>query len=80
MLEKQRKVLQVAIINIPDGQVTFGHEDEESVDGWALHYGMSTDDWEEMGAPDTITVTIEPGDKLNDGEYGTGVESVEAHC
>lgn len=28
---------------------------------------MSRFDWEEMGKPETITITVEPGDKLNEG-------------
>lgn len=43
--------------------------DEDPRDFSPSHYHehrMSVDMWEEMGRPMTITVTIEPGDLLND--------------
>lgn len=30
-----------------------------------LHFDLSPEDWDDMGSPDQITVTIEPGDRLN---------------
>lgn len=44
-------------------------ESDDDAD-YILHekHKMRGDIWEEMGRPDTITVTIEPGDKLNEQE------------
>lgn len=52
----------------PHGAVTFQHEDpftppEDSSPPVVIT--MDYNSWEEMNKPKTITVTIEPGDKLN---------------
>jgi hypothetical protein len=33
--------------------------------GRSRHLRFAYEDWDDMGKPDEITVTIEPGDKLN---------------
>ena len=43
--------------------------DEEAGETWRRDVSMLADEWEEMGKPNTITVTIEVGDTLN--EEGT---------
>lgn len=68
MLEKTRTVL-----NRPDPRVehagdsvSFVSDHEDGEVPWR-HTGMSLDKsvWHDMGKPDVITITIEPGDKLN---------------
>jgi hypothetical protein len=39
--------------------------DEDSVPGVVKDLYMPNAKFEELGSPDTITVTVEPGDKLN---------------
>lgn len=47
--------------------VFFGHENEEDDTYRAgTEYVMTRKDYEELGAPTQITITIEPGDTLND--------------
>ena len=46
---------------------TFSHNDEDGNEYES--YTMSIPDWREMGQPDMITVTIEPGDALSDEKY-----------
>jgi hypothetical protein len=46
------------------GRAIFWNFDEQERNiPHTLH--MPDTDWEEMGCPETITITIEPGDKLN---------------
>lgn len=47
--------------------VFFTYRDDD--DPHPRAYQMPLDDWVEMGSPDIITITIEPGDLLN-GEPG----------
>lgn len=37
-------------------------------DGWSRHrlVALDTCDWVDMGSPEVVTVTIEPGDMLNE--------------
>lgn len=62
MLKKTRFLMDMEYDGI-DTLVEFGVGPDEG--GWVLEFDH--DRWEEMGHPRTITVTIEPGDKLNDG-------------
>lgn len=41
-------------------------------EGNASYLYISPEDWIDMGAPKTLTVTVEPNDKL-DGDYGTRI-------
>lgn len=48
------------------GRVLFRQIDEDSlIDTTSV--SITTGDWLDMGRPDTLTVTIEPGDRLNAG-------------
>jgi hypothetical protein len=42
------------------GGRTYVHDD-----GRFHHVRLDEDVWQDMGRPDTVTVTIEPGDQLN---------------
>lgn len=44
-----------------DEKVTFQYGDEDD----PLWFFVSTQSWEDMGKPRSITVTIQPGDLLN---------------
>lgn len=47
------------------GSATFERLDE---DGQRRVVELESDAWEDMGRPHTITVTIEPGDRLNEDQ------------
>jgi hypothetical protein len=50
-----------------DSSVTFSREAEEGEDRFSRReIKFSYEDWVELGGPTKITVTIEPGDLLND--------------
>lgn len=54
-------------IPIRDGnRVIFRHQDDAVYAPQATTIYVNTDDYLDMGSPDVITVTIEPGDLLND--------------
>jgi hypothetical protein len=44
-----------------DNRVTFSYGDEADPD----FFLMDADKWLDMGKPETITITVEPGDLLN---------------
>jgi hypothetical protein len=52
------------------GVIAFAHETdaEETVPQDARSYSMGFEDWLEMGQPVEITVTVMPGDRLNEVE------------
>lgn len=47
------------------GVVHFHTEPPEEGEYYRSYMLMDTDDWRDMGEPDKITITIEPGDLLN---------------
>ena len=47
------------------GRVIYRHTDDDTYDPYAATLYLSGEDYLDMGRPDTITVTIEPGDRLN---------------
>ena len=47
------------------GRVIYRHIDDDVYDPYAATLYLSGEDYLDMGRPDTITVTIEPGDRLN---------------
>ena len=54
-------------IPIRDGnRVIFRHQDDAEYAPQATTIYVNTDDYLDMGSPDVLTVTIEPGDLLND--------------
>lgn len=57
MLTKQRLVLE--FLWRIDEKVAYGDEEQRY---WYIDPGA----WEDMGKPEKITLTIEPGDRLND--------------
>jgi hypothetical protein len=65
-LTKTRSVLHLesaykdAYVNFDRGQLDTGEHDD------GRHARISFEDWVEMGAPTKITLTIEPGDLLNE--------------
>ena len=51
------------------GQVYFTADTSRGTEEHRLHeFKMDKSVWEDMGSPETITVTIEPGDALNERE------------
>lgn len=50
--------------NQGDSNVSF-HQEKDEGDVRYRHLWMRRDIWEDLGEPQEITVTIEPGDKLN---------------
>jgi hypothetical protein len=61
-LTKSRSVLDLDPIADNDRPPTFRHLDD---DARSNVVSIDPDLWEDMGSPDQITVTIEPGDHLN---------------
>ena len=54
-------------IPIRDGnRVIFRHQDDAAYAPQAITIYVNADDYLDMGSPDVLTVTIEPGDRLND--------------
>lgn len=54
-------------IPIRDGnRVIFRHQDDAAYAPQATTIYVNADDYLDMGPPDVLTVTIEPGDRLND--------------
>ena len=54
-------------IHIRDGnRDIFRHQDDAVYAPQATTIYLNTDDYLDMGSPDVLTVTIEPGDLLND--------------
>jgi hypothetical protein len=45
-----------------NGSAYFASHNDDTVDRCM---GISMQDWTAMGSPETLTVTIEPGDRLN---------------
>lgn len=64
LLLKHQTVLGLSTTNGP--RVRFSREREEDGDVNDTVY-ISRADWDDMGRPETITVTVEPGDLLNEG-------------
>ena len=47
------------------GRVIYRHTDDDTYDPYAATLYLSSEDYLDMGCPETLTVTIEPGDHLN---------------
>jgi hypothetical protein len=67
VLQRTRTVLNRTGHVDPTAGVEFGTEREDDADSLDRPYEISLPEgvWEDMGQPDVITVSIEPGDKLN---------------
>lgn len=66
-LAKTRSVfLRVSISGLEDFQLFERAVDEEPDDYHVFELKIPTVMWKDMGEPETITVTVEPGDKLNE--------------
>lgn len=50
------------------GRVIYRHHGDDTYDPYAATLYLSGEDYLDMGRPHTITVTIEPGDHLNNGD------------
>lgn len=53
-------VLELKRFDIDDAAVAFGPTDEDATTFW-----LDKPDWDDMGRPGLITLTIVPGDDLN---------------
>ena len=63
-LSRTQKVLHR--LPFRDGRRTiYRHRDDNPYDPAATTVYINADDYLDLGRPDTITVTIEPGDRLN---------------
>lgn len=63
MLVKTTRVLQYEG-NLGDNRVRFSRAPDEPGDLTTI-VSLDRDSWEDLGRPDHITITIEPGDLLN---------------
>lgn len=65
MLIKSSTVLDNKTEYYDDEVVTFYNKDDDT--GMVNKiFTMPKDFWEELGSPEVVTITIEPGDKLNE--------------
>lgn len=63
-LIKTQRVLEMQAVETPDEPVTFvQYEDDHGFLTTAVTISATT--WRDMGCPDKLTVTLEPGDLLN---------------
>lgn len=60
---KARRILHLRPGSTPSSDVTFARQDDDTA---RCSVVLSEADWEDFGEPREITVTIEPGDKLNE--------------
>lgn len=65
MMTKTQKVLILSGRNLTGTHVDFTQREEDPPHPLLTAVFIKNDDWQEMGRPETITVTIEPGDLLN---------------
>ena len=63
---KSQSVLKLSWENEGSTVVIFRGTDED-IPSYYRSHTMERDHWEELGRPEEITLTIEPGDTLNDG-------------
>lgn len=69
-MARTRQVLN--LVNVPRGVEVVArffreHADDPSDDTLGLEYiEIERSEWEDLGEPETITVTVEPGNTLND--------------
>lgn len=67
-LTRTRTPLPMASDRDTNGDVTFQQTpDDEGIGTIRGAVTIGNDEWRDMGSPSWITVTIEPGDLLNDG-------------
>jgi hypothetical protein len=66
LTEKIRSVLDLAADQPFEGYTAFEQEDEDGEAAWLKQYVIPTQDWEDMGSPEMVTVTIVPGDTLTE--------------
>lgn len=60
------------------GRVIYRHTDDSTYDPHAATLYLSSEDHLDMGCPDTLTVTIEPGDRLNETAPRVGGNAANA--
>lgn len=67
VLEKTRSVLDLADDQPFEGFATFQQPDDDADDPsvWSKQYQMPSQDWDDFGRPEVITITVKPGDTLN---------------
>lgn len=64
-LTKKQMVLNRLHVYAGSSAVFIGEDFEEFPGLPRAQVDFPSDDWEAMGSPETITITIEPGDLLN---------------
>lgn len=60
------------------GRVIYRHTGDSTYDPHAATLYLSSEDHLDMGCPDTLTVTIEPGDRLNETAPRVGGNAANA--
>jgi hypothetical protein len=65
VLEKMKSVLDLADEQPFEGFATFQQSDDDEEGVWTKQFQMPTADWDDMGRPEVITITVKPGDTLN---------------
>lgn len=67
MLRKHRVILTKLVEHPITGDVQFAQhiDDDEDYENLGTGVFLMNETWEDMGKPDTIAVTVEPGGKLN---------------
>jgi hypothetical protein len=63
-LTKSRDVLE--FLHGEGDEITFVHKGDEPSISHLNRQNIPRDMWEDLGRPETITVSIEPGDKLQE--------------
>ena len=62
-LSRTRTIYQLNLALSTNARAAFDTDDED--DESNRHVSMSVQNWNDMGQPNEITVTVEPGDRLN---------------
>jgi hypothetical protein len=73
MLIKSQRVLEWR--QRDGGVVLFDNEDEDTLQSDATQVYIPESDWEAFGKPESVTVTIQPGDLLN----GADGDEIDCH-
>lgn len=66
MLTKTRSIVPLASDQDGLGRLFFQRTPDEDGDGQGPRVSLARDVWSDMGCPKEVTVTVEPGDWLND--------------
>lgn len=72
-LTRTQTVMQFSVLDVTGGVVSFSVERSTKPEDYSHNEKrvllLDSKSWEDMGSPTTITVTIVPGDALNEEEW-----------